>query len=198
MSVIGFFTRRLSAIAALAVLVAPLSVAVAAPPTEAEFTALKAQVQQVQDRLDIQQLVVEYGHLLDTHDLVGYSNLFAKDGEWIGGFGTAKGPAAILAMMNKYIGTAPYDPAHVNGFHLLTNIVVHLDGDHATAWSRIVYMVRNKDNKPSPALGGHYDDTLVRENGKWKFQRRVVMMEIPFQDPRELKGEQPVRPPPGP
>jgi SnoaL-like domain len=187
----------LGALAAAAVLTGSVATATAASPSEAEFAALKAQVQEVHDRLEIQQLVVEYGHLLDTHDLVGYSNLFAKDGEWVGGFGTAKGPAAILAMMNKYIGTAPFDPKDVKGFHLLTNIIVHVHGDHATAWSRIIYMVRNKDNKPSPAMGGHYDDTLVRESGHWKFERRVVMMEIPYQDPRDIKGEPPVAPPPG-
>jgi hypothetical protein len=173
---------------------AALSPAGAAGPTQAEFDALKARVQETQDRLEIQQLLVEYGHLLDTHDLAGYSNLFAQEGEWIGGFGRAKGPKEILAMMNKYIGTAPFDPRHVQGFHLLTNMVIHLDGDRATAWSRIVYMVRNKDDKPVPAMGGHYDDTLIREHGHWKFLRRVVMMEIPFQDPREIKGE----PPPAP
>jgi uncharacterized protein (TIGR02246 family) len=165
-----------------------------AQPTQAQFDALSARVQEVRDRLEIQQLIVEYGHLLDTHDLVGYSNLFAQDGEWIGGFGRAKGPKAILALMNKYIGTAPYDPSNVKGFHLLTNIVIRLDGDRATVWSRIVYMVRNKDNRPEPAMGGHYDDIVVREEGHWKFLRRVVMMEIPFQDPRQIKGEPP--PPP--
>lgn len=188
--------RGLGAITAAALLLGPVSAASAAP-SEADFAALKAQVQEVHDRLEIQQLVVEYGHLLDTHDLVGYSKLFARDGEWIGGFGRAKGPAAILAMMRKYIGTAPFDPKDVKGFHLLTNIIVHVHGDHATAWSRIVYMARNKDNKPTPAMGGHYDDTLVREDGHWKFLRRVVMMEIPYQDPRQIKGEPPVAPPPG-
>lgn len=175
-----------------------VSLARAAEPGQADFDALKARVQATEDRQEIAQLVVEYGHLLDTHDLVGYSNLFAKDGEWIGGFGRAKGPKAILAMMNKYIGTAPFDAKNVKGFHLLTNIVIHLKGDHATAWSRIVYMVRNKDDKPSPAMGGHYDDELVRENGHWKFLRRVVMMEIPYQDPRDIKGEPPPAPAPGP
>jgi hypothetical protein len=171
-----------------------LSPAGAAGPSQAEFNTLKARVQETQDRLEIQQLLVEYGHLLDTHDLVGYSNLFAREGEWIGGFGRAKGPKEILAMMNKYIGTTPLDARNVKGFHLLTNMVIHLDGDRATAWSRIVYMVRSKDDKPTPAMGGHYDDTLIREDGHWKFLRRVVMMEIPFQDPREIKGE----PPPAP
>jgi hypothetical protein len=192
--------RRLgcAALTTAALLLAAPSFATAAEPTRAEFDALEASLQEVKDRQEIEQLVIEYGHLLDTHDLVGYSNLFASNGEWIGGFGRATGPKAILALMNKYIGTAPFDIKNVKGFHLLTNIIVHVDGDHATAWSRIVYMVRNKDDKPAPAMGGHYDDTLVRENGHWKFLRRVVMMEIPFQDPRDIKGEPPPAPAPGP
>ncbi len=200
MIAIAGFARRCACVAlsAAALLAASASSAVAEGPTQAEFDALKARVQENHDRLEIQELIVQYGHLLDTHDLVGYSNLFAKDGEWIGGFGRAKGPKAILAMMNKYIGTAPYDPRNVKGFHLLTNIVIRLNGDHATVWSRIVYMARGKDDKPYPAMGGHYDDTVVRENGHWKFERRVVMMEIPFQDPREIKGEPPPAPVPGP
>jgi uncharacterized protein (TIGR02246 family) len=191
-----FAARRFACVAlfAGAFLISGMSVAAAARPTQAEFAALEASVRETQDRLEIQQLIVEYGHLLDTHDLVGYSNLFAQEGEWIGGFGRAKGPQAILEMMNKYIGTAPFDPRNVRGFHLLTNIIIHLDGDRATAWSRIVYLTRNKDDKPVPAMGGHYDDALIREHGHWKFLRRVVMMEIPFQDPREIKGEPP--PPP--
>jgi hypothetical protein len=191
--------RRGGAVAAiLAVLVLAMDAASAAEPTAADFAALKARVQEIQDRQEIGQLIVEYGHLLDTHDLVGYSKLFAREGEWIGGFGRAKGPKAILAMMNKYIGTAPFDPRNVKGFHLLTNIVIHVNGDHATAWSRIVYMVRNKEDKPVPAMGGHYDDEMIREDGHWKFLRRVVMMEIPFQDPRQFKGEPPPAPAPGP
>jgi uncharacterized protein (TIGR02246 family) len=194
------FARRCAtlALSAAAVLASSTPAALSAASSEGELAALQARVQETQDRLEIQELIVQYGHLLDTHDLVGYSNLFAHDGEWIGGFGRAKGPKAILAMMNKYIGTAPYDPRNVKGFHLLTNIIVQLHGDRATVWSRIVYMARGKDDKPYPAMGGHYDDIVVRENGHWKFQRRVVMMEIPFQDPREIKGEPPPAPVPGP
>jgi hypothetical protein len=197
-SVQGMHRLGAALAAILAVLLVGVGAASAAEPTQADFAALQARVQEIQDRQEIAQLVVEYGHLLDTHDLVGYSNLFAREGEWIGGFGRAKGPKAILAMMNKYIGTAPFDPRNVKGFHLLTNIVIHVNGDHATVWSRIVYLVRNKDDKPAPAMGGHYDDVMIRENGHWKFLRRVVMMEIPFQDPREIKGEPPPAPAPGP
>jgi ketosteroid isomerase-like protein len=172
--------------------------AVAQQPTEAEFRALQAQFRELRDREEIRALIIEYGHLLDTRDFVGYANLFAKNGEWIGGFGRAEGPKAILALMYKYMGKAPFDPRNVKGFHLLTNFVIHVDGDRATATTKLVFMSRNKDNKPTPAMGGHYDDVLIRENGHWKFLRRVVMMDIPFQDPREIKGEPPPAPIDGP
>jgi hypothetical protein len=135
--------------------------------------------------------------MLDTHDLVGYANLFARDGEWIGGFGRARGPKAILALMRKYLGTQRPDPRKVTGFHLMTNILIHLDGDRATAESKLVFMYRSKDDKPVPVMGGHYDDTLIREDGHWKFLRRVVMMDIPYQDPRTIKGTPPPPPLPG-
>ncbi len=162
-------------------------------PTMAQFQALEARTQKLEDEEQIRQLLVEYGHLLDTHDLQGYANLFAKDGEWIGGFGKAKGPDGILALMEKFMGkgTGGFDVSKVRGFHLLTNMIVHVDGDHATALSKLVFMARNPDNKPVPVMGGHYDDTLVRENGQWKFLRRYVMMDIPYQDPRTITAPKP-------
>ncbi|MGH8221285.1 MAG: nuclear transport factor 2 family protein [Steroidobacteraceae bacterium] len=168
--------------------------AAAAAPTEAEFAALQAEVRTLQDRDAIRQLLLEYGHMLDTHDLAGYANLFSPDGEWIGGFGRARGPRAILALMRKYMGTQAPDPHKVMGFHLMTTIIIHVHGDHATALSKLVFMYRGKDDRPVPVMGGHYEDTLVRLHGHWCFQRRVVMMDIPYQDPRTIKGTPP--PPP--
>jgi len=186
------------AAAAACVLLAEGAPALARQPTEAEFRALQAQVRELEDREEIRALIIEYGHLLDTRDFVGFSKLFATNGEWIGGFGRAKGPKAILALMYQYMGKGPFDARNVKGFHLLTNFYIHLDGDRATARTKLVFMSRNKDNRPTPAMGGHYDDELIRENGQWKFLRRVVMMDIPFQDPREIKGEPPPAPVDGP
>ncbi|MGH8260354.1 MAG: nuclear transport factor 2 family protein [Steroidobacteraceae bacterium] len=171
--------------------------ATAADPAQAELDALRAQVRTLEDRDEIRQLILEYGHMLDAHDLVGYSNLFARDGEWIGGFGRARGPKAILALMRKYLGTTAPDPRKTTGFHLMTGILIHVHGDRATAESKLVFMYRSKDNRPVPVMGGHYDDTLIREDGQWKFLRRVVMMDIPYQDPRTIKGTPPPPPFPG-
>ncbi len=41
--------------------------------------------------------------------------------------------------------------------------------------------------KPAILCGGHYDDTLIREDGRWKFLRRVAVSDIPHSDPAEAK-----------
>ncbi len=69
----------------------------------------------------------------------------------------------------------------------MTNEIIDVKGDQATAWSKWTYLSRNAENRPVPVIVGHYDDTLVRENGEWKFQKRVVWGEIPLR--RAAAGE---------
>ena len=140
--------------------------------------SLAAKVQLLADKEEIRTVLVNYGRTLDAHDFAAYSHLFAKDGEWIGGFGSVNGPAAIEAFMIKNIGA----PGKPNGtYHVLTNFVIDVLGDSATAWSRWAYVVPGADGKPSIAQGGHYEDKLTRENGQWKFQRREAFTDIPRQ-----------------
>jgi hypothetical protein len=140
--------------------------------------SLAARVQRLEDIEEIRTLLTDYGRLLDAHDLKGYSLLFAADGEWLGGFGSAKDPAAIQSLMEKSLGVTPRNKPG-STYHLLTNFVIDVHGDTATAWSRWTFVVRGADNKPSMLYGGHYDDTLVREKGRWRFQRRTVSADIP-------------------
>jgi 3-phenylpropionate/cinnamic acid dioxygenase small subunit len=145
-----------------------------------------ARIQHLEDIEEIRTVLTDYGRYLDAHDLVAYSHLFAKDGEWVGGFGTGRGPAGIQALMEKNLGaTAKGKPGST--YHLLTNFLITIEGDTATAWSRWNFVVTSSDNKPSILYGGHYDDTLVRENGHWKFQRRVAVNDIPYSDPLSTK-----------
>jgi uncharacterized protein (TIGR02246 family) len=146
-------------------------------------SSLEARLQRLEDEQAIRNLLVEYGNDLDTQDLEGYSKLFAKDGTWTGGIGSAKGPDGIFAMLQKALAKAPpYDPAKVRSFHLLTNFHIQVDGDKATARSKWTFFGRSDDNKLVPRLAGHYDDTFVREDGKWKFKSRVAPHDIPNPD----------------
>jgi 3-phenylpropionate/cinnamic acid dioxygenase small subunit len=150
-------------------------------PAQAQ-QSLADRVQRLEDVEEIRTVLVNYGRFLDAHDLVAYSNQFAADGEWVGGFGTGKGPAGVLALMQKNLGaTATGKPGST--YHLLTNFLIDVRGDTATAWSRWNFVVTSADNKPSILYGGHYDDTLVRESGRWKFKRRVAVNDIPQGSP---------------
>jgi 3-phenylpropionate/cinnamic acid dioxygenase small subunit len=185
MKILGFFSgsRGASLLVAASLL---LSAAAMAQTTDPKVRSLEARIQRLEDTQEIRDLLTSYGRLLDAHDLAGYSQLFAKNGEWVGGFGSAKGPAAIQALMEKNLGaTAKRIPSST--YHLLTNFMIKVDGDRATAWSRWSFTVTGADKKPSILYGGHYDDTLIREDRHWKFLRRVAVNDIPHSDPTEAK-----------
>jgi uncharacterized protein (TIGR02246 family) len=136
-------------------------------------------VQRIEDRAAIERVLVEYGRTLDARDFKAYSALFAKDGVWSGGMGTIKGPAAIQAFMEKAIP----GPNTAHNFHVLSNFAIDVNGDTATAWSRWTFMVPGPNNTAVAAQSGRYDDTLVREDGRWKFKRRTASNDIPAGGP---------------
>ncbi len=173
--------KRAGFAAGVVLSVAGGAAAFAAPaPPARDRSSLEARVQRLEDEEAIRNLLVEYGHDLDTGDLVAYSQLFAKEGTWSGGIGTAKGPPAILKMLRKaFAKSKPYDPQHVRSFHLMTNFHIRVDGDRATATSKWTFFQRSADDKLVPRLSGHYDDVFIREDGQWKFLSRVAPRDIP-------------------
>jgi hypothetical protein len=136
-------------------------------------------VQRIEDTMEIERLLLNYGRHLDARDFKAYSLLFAKEGVWSGGMGTVQGPAAIQAFMEKAIP----GPNAVHNYHVLSNFVIDVNGDTATAWSRWMFMVPGPNNTAVAAQSGRYDDTLVREDGRWKFKRRVASNDIPSSGP---------------
>jgi hypothetical protein len=141
--------------------------------------SLESRLQKLEDREEIRQLLKDYGRFLDQRDFASFSQLFAeKDGEWIGGMGKAKGPLAIRKLMEDSIGKNT-EKAGAPNFHLFTNEIIHVNGDQANATTKWIFVVRSQANAPQPLYLGHYEDSLVRENGRWKFLRRTVYADIP-------------------
>jgi uncharacterized protein (TIGR02246 family) len=139
----------------------------------------QAALQRLEDRAAIERLLIEYGRTLDARDFKGYSELFAKDGVWSGGMGTVQGPAAIKTFMEKAIP----GPNAAHNFHILSSFAIDVNGDTAIAWSRWTFMVPGPNNTAVAAQSGRYDDTLVREDGRWKFKKRVASNDIPAGGP---------------
>ena len=143
---------------------------------------LEQRVLQLEAEKEIREVIVKYGEYLDARDYAGYASLFASNGVWTGGFGSATGPAAIEEMLKKNLGEPEAGFINKSNFHLNTTIVVHVDGDKATARSRYLFFTATDENRPQPILAGRYFDEFVRENGAWKIYHRTSHGVIPYRD----------------
>lgn len=145
----------------------------------ADDPAIKARMQRLEDREAIHDLLVTYGRLLDKRDLVGYSKLFAVDGVWEGGIGSAKGPEGIRQMLEKVYGGRVQPGQYNSSYHIMSDFIIDVTGDTATSWSRWTWIVEGADGKPGAQRSGHYEDKLVREGGQWRFRHRLTITELP-------------------
>jgi hypothetical protein len=161
-------TRRTVTITCVAAALVATFLALPAPARAAAPTTLEGRTQRIQDERAIERLLLEYGRTLDARDFAAYSHLFAKDGEWKGALGSYKGPAAIQAAMEKTFAAAAGDIPKGSNFHVMSNFIIDVEGDHATANTMFIFYKLNK-SVPEPAVAGRYEDTLIRENGVWRF-----------------------------
>ena len=150
--------------------VAVCSMFVVSAPAQSQTASVESRLEQLEDKEQIAQLLIDYGRHLDGRDLAAYAALFATDGEWIGGFGKVAGRANIQAFMEKSLGTGPN---RGNSYHIMSNFLITVKGDTATAWSRWTFVTPG-ERGATIAQAGRYDDTFVRENGAWKFKRRIA------------------------
>ncbi len=120
--------------------------------TQPGVDALQQRVQQLEDQEEIRQVLIAYGEFLDARDYAGYAALFARDGTWTGGFGSATGPVEIQAMLERNLGKAEAGFVNKSSFHLMTTEVVKVADDAATARSRYMFFTATADNKPGASL----------------------------------------------
>ena len=169
-----------SALTALAAATALVSAGVLAQPPRraADLQSLAARVQVLEDREAIRALILAYGTAHDHRDYRTFADLFAANGEWVGGLGSAKGPDAIFELMDRTIGHDP-QPGGSGTYHVMTNDQIEIDGDRASATTKWIYITPGDDGAPRTVFLGHYDDEFIRENGRWKFLRREAPVDIP-------------------
>lgn len=149
-----------------------------APSFADDLEALAARVQALEDREAIRALILAYGEAHDNRDYRTFAELFANEGEWVGGLGTARGPEAIFALMDSTIGHDP-QPGGSGTYHVMTNDQIRLDGDRAAATTKWIYITPAQNGAPQLVFLGHYEDEFIRENGEWKFLRREAPVDIP-------------------
>ena len=140
--------------------------------------SLAARIQVLEDREAIRKLIIDYGTFHDHRDYRSLSALFASNGVWESGMGRGEGPAGVFKLMDDTIGHNPL-PEGSGTYHLLTNDDIQVDGDHARALTKWLFVSPGSDGAPTTAILGHYTDEFIRENGVWKFLRREAPVDLP-------------------
>jgi ketosteroid isomerase-like protein len=141
---------------------------------------IDGRLRRLEDADQIRRLTQEYRRLLDARDLDGYGRLFAEDGEWLGGTGYGQTPAGITAMLNERLPARSSD--HPTAWHLVTEPEIDLDGDRATGTVTWTWVGRGDADTPVMRLLRHYQDSYVRERGRWRYQRRIAHTDIPHRE----------------
>jgi uncharacterized protein (TIGR02246 family) len=122
----------------------------------------------------IRRLMAIYAQLLDSKRIAEWGELFAEDAVFQVWGQTWRGREAIAAGIG---GMQPDSP----GKHVILTPVVDLLGpDRARAWTDLSAFSSAVDLEGrqtfSIATIGRYHDELVRQDGRWRFARRVVVM----------------------
>jgi len=135
--------------------------------------SVEARLRELEDRQAIHELLMNYGRTLDNRDFEGFARLFTADAEYGGGKMLFKGPAEIRKWLETALGKNAA-PMPGRDWHFLLNETVTVKGDQATAVSLGAFFVRGEGNKLESNSIAIYTDLLVRQDGVWKFKRRVL------------------------
>jgi uncharacterized protein (TIGR02246 family) len=120
------------------------------------------------DIVTIQGLAARYNHAVDSGDSEAFSAVFTEDGVLSAGELQVKGRDALGDFAKGFAGSVR-EPRHI-----AHNIVIEGDGDKATLKAYIqMFIMSGEPGQQVVATSGKYNDTLVKENGSWKFTERV-------------------------
>jgi 3-phenylpropionate/cinnamic acid dioxygenase small subunit len=125
----------------------------------------------IEDKDAIRELLAEYCFRLDDGRYDEMAALFTEDGIWDTAFGKASGRAAIAKLAADIRARAGGE--RPRAVHLVTNIVIALDGDRAQVRSNWIVM-QNSPDGPKIGSGGAYLDEIVRRHGRWLYQYRKI------------------------
>jgi uncharacterized protein (TIGR02246 family) len=118
----------------------------------------------------IRELMATYAQALDACRFADVAACFAPDGEWTTDYGAARGPAEIEAFIR---GIVPVNGEGPQRKHYITNIIIKVDGDTASAVSDYL-IVREADPGLIPVMGGTYRDKFVKTAAGWRFSRKEL------------------------
>ncbi len=124
-----------------------------------------------EEQAQIGEVLVRYATGIDRRDWSLFRTCWTEDVEAdygaAGSFSGANSICEFMAATHERMGDT---------FHRLSNVVIELDGDTATARSyfHAVLMIRRDDPNRWVDFLGYYDDDFVRTPEGWRIRRRKV------------------------
>jgi SnoaL-like domain len=126
-----------------------------------------------EDRLDIIEAIATYSRCIDEPRWDDLPGLFTANAAIdCGPLGQYEGTDGI----GKFVSTLKSIGQMMR--HYTTNITIRGDGERARTHVYVLAMVGPGPGKLT-ATTGFYEDELVKQNGRWLFQSRRVLLDMP-------------------
>ena len=135
----------------------------------------------------IENLIISYAELVDAGDFAGLGTLLA-DASFAGGGAPVAGHDAIQRMFQELI--IRYEDGTPQTKHVTTNIAIELDEDAGMATSRAYFTVLQAvpGLALQPIAAGRYHDRFDRHDGRWRFAKRRVHLDLIGDTSRHLRS----------
>ena len=128
----------------------------------------------LEDRLAINDLFVRYTTALDRGDVETLVDCFTPDASLDSpAVGRHSGHPAIRAFAERF---ARFHEQGAQLRHVISNLAVELDGERARATCYLLNVL-TRDGKSELLAPGRYECELVKTDGTWRFQNRVVILD---------------------
>jgi 3-phenylpropionate/cinnamic acid dioxygenase small subunit len=130
-------------------------------------------LQELSDRAEIQDLLIDYSTAIDRRDYEALDKVFTHDAyvDLFEGGGIAGSYPEVRAWLKLAMAPFPFSQ------HLLGNMSIKLSGDKATCRTACINpMIIKLDNGAMHTMfiGHWYNDELVRTDTGWRIARRTI------------------------
>jgi len=122
------------------------------------------------DKEQIVEVLIRYATGIDSKDWPLFRSCWTDeidvDYQQLGRFTSADALTEVMTRLHEDMGPT---------YHRLSNFVIAVDGDRATARSYVhaVLMLQPDDSINWVDALGHYDDVFVRTQGGWRIRERL-------------------------
>ena len=142
-------------------------------------------MQEISDRLEIQELLIRYSHAVDTADWDAFEQVFTDDA--VIDYTEMGGPRGGVKETRAFLESTM--PTFASYQHMLGNTVLELEGDTARARTICFNPMALNRGESEPHIffcGLWYRDVLVRSAAGWRIQDRYEERSYIYNMPPDL------------